>query len=244
MEINFNSKIALVTGAGQGIGRAIVKRLAQYGATVYALSKSPQNLDSLAKEEPRVKAINVDLEDWEATRKAVEGVGHIDLLVNNAGINVLESFLDIKQESFDKIFNVNLKAVVNVSQVVAKRMVADKTGGSIVNVSSQASQAALKDHTVYCATKAALDMITRVMALELGCHKIRVNCVNPTVVLTEMGKMAWSDPAKAGPLLQRIPLGRFLECDEVVDAVMFLLSERASMIHGVALPVDGGLLVG
>ena len=85
-----------------GIGRAIVKRLAQYGATVYALSKSAQNLDSLAKEEPRVKAINVDLEDWEATRKAVERVGHIDLLVNNAGINVLESFLDIKQESFDK----------------------------------------------------------------------------------------------------------------------------------------------
>nr|CAH0111916.1 unnamed protein product [Daphnia galeata] len=242
MEIQFTGKIALVTGAGQGIGRAIAKRLFDHGAKVYALSKSSENLQSLQKEAPGILTVVADLENWEATQKAVENLGHIDLLVNNAGVAILESFLDIKSDSFDKVFNVNLKAVVNVSQTVVKQMIADKTGGSIVNVSSQASQVALRDHAVYCSTKSALDMLSKVMALELGQHKIRVNCVNPTVVLTEMGKLGWSDPLKSGPMLAGIPLGRFAEVDEVVDAVIFLLSDRASMINGATLPVDGGFL--
>ncbi|XP_057367616.1 L-xylulose reductase-like [Daphnia carinata] len=242
MDIKFTGKTALVTGAGQGIGRAIAKRLFEHGAVVFALSKSPENLQSLLCELPGIHTVTVDLEDWEATEKAVKGLGHIDLLVNNAGVAILEPFLDIKNESFDKLFNVNLKAVVNVSQIVAKQMISSKTGGSIVHMSSQASQAPLKDHAVYCSTKAALDMLCKVMALELGQHKIRVNCVNPTVVLTEMGKLGWSDPSKAGPMLAGIPLGRFAEVEEVVDAVVFLLSDRASMIHGTTLAVDGGFL--
>jgi len=102
--------------------------------------------------------------------------------------------------------------------------------------------AALKDHTLYCGTKAALDMISRVMALELGKHKIRVNCVNPTVVMTEMGKLGWSDPFKADPMLAKIPMGRFAEVEDVVNSVMFLLSDKSAMINGAALPVDGGFL--
>merc|ERR1712154_207026 len=99
--------------------------------------------------------------------------------------------------------------------------------GSIVNVSSQASQAALADHTIYCGTKGALDMITKVAALELGPHKIRVNAVNPTVTMTPMGKVGWSDPGKAGPMLAKIPLGRFAEVEDVVSCIIFLLSEGA-----------------
>jgi len=115
-------------------------------------------------------------------------------------------------------------------------------GGSIVNVSSQASQVGLVDHTSYCASKAAQDALTRCMAVELGKHGIRTNSVNPTVVLTDMGRLAWSDPVKAGPMLSRIPTGRFAEVDDVVSVVLFLLSDNAAMVNGSALPVDGGFL--
>jgi len=174
MEIQFSGKRALVTGAGQGIGRALVKHLSTHGATVFALSKSEDNLKSLAQEVTGIQTIAVDLSDWEATRKAVDSIGHVDLLVNNAGIAILESFMTITPDSFDKLIAVNVKAVINVSQVVAGKMILNKTGGSIVNISSQASMCALRDHAVYCGTKAALDSISKVMALELGQHKVYI----------------------------------------------------------------------
>lgn len=121
-------------------------------------------------------------------------------------------------------------------------MINRKVSGAIVNVSSQASQVGLPDHTAYCISKGALDQLTRVSATELGPHGIRVNSVNPTVVLTEMGKAAWSDNAKAAPMLARIPLRRFAEEEDVVNAIVFLLSDKASMINGTLLRVDGGFL--
>ncbi|GLG99580.1 Dehydrogenase/reductase SDR family protein 7-like [Gryllus bimaculatus] len=241
MEINFTGSRVLVTGAGQGIGRELVKKLVAAGATVVALSQTQSRLDSLAKE-LNVKTVCVDVGDWEATRRAVESIGPIDCLVNNAAVALLDSFLNVSPDDFDRSFAVNVKAIINVSQVVVRGMIDRKKGGSIVNLSSQASQAALADHTVYCGTKAAVDQISKVMALELGPHNIRVNCVNPTVVMTEMGKIGWSKPEKAGPMLSKIPLGRFSEVEDVVNAVMFLLSDKAAMINGVTLPVDGGFL--
>jgi L-xylulose reductase len=98
----------------------------------------------------------------------------------------------------------------------------------------------LRDHAAYCASKAGLDQLTAVMAVELGEYGIRVNSVNPTVVLTEMGKRAWSDPAKGGPMLARIPLGRFAECEDIASVVCFLLSDAGGMLNGLALPIDGG----
>ncbi|XP_047613544.1 L-xylulose reductase isoform X2 [Phacochoerus africanus] len=127
-------------------------------------------------------------------------------------------------------------------QVVARGLIARGAPGSIVNVSSQASQRALPNHSVYCSTKGALDMLTKMMALELGPHKIRVNAVNPTVVMTSMGRANWSNPQKAKAMLDRIPLGRFAEVEHVVDAILFLLSDRSSMTTGSTLPVDGGCL--
>eukprot|EP00759_Apiculatamorpha_spiralis_P049608 PhF_6_TR4428/c0_g1_i4/m.5993/K03331/DCXR; L-xylulose reductase len=121
-------------------------------------------------------------------------------------------------------------------------MVSRRVRGSIVNVSSQASMIGLQDHTAYCSSKGALDQLTRCMALELGCHGIRVNAVNPTVVLTEMGILNWSDPAKAGPMLGAIPLHKFASSEDVSHVVLFLLSEKAGMVNGSVLPVDGGYL--
>ncbi|KYO20469.1 beta-1,3-N-acetylglucosaminyltransferase radical fringe [Alligator mississippiensis] len=139
-------------------------------------------------------------------------------------------------------FDVNLRAALQVSQIVARQLIARGAPGAIVNVSSQASQRALQGHTVYCCTKSALDMLTKMMALELGPHKIRVNAVNPTVVMTDMGRVNWSEPQKAGAMLSRIPLGRFAEVDEVVNSILFLLSDQSAMTTGALLPVDGGFL--
>lgn len=216
--------------------------LARCGAEVVAVTRTQSDLDSLLQECPSITPLCVDLSDWGATETALSDAGPMDLLVNNAACAMLQPFLEVTPEQFDMSFNVNVKAVLHVSQIVARGMKARGRGGSIVNISSQASQCALKDHAVYCATKGALDMLTKVMALELGPYQIRVNSVNPTVVMTDMGRVGWSDPTKARTMTSRIPLGRFAEVEDVVNSVLFLLSDKSSMTNGVTLPVDGGFL--
>uniref|UniRef100_A0A8C5J106 Dicarbonyl and L-xylulose reductase n=1 Tax=Junco hyemalis TaxID=40217 RepID=A0A8C5J106_JUNHY len=127
--------------------------------------------------------------------------------------------------------------------IVARQMIAQGVPGAIVNVSSQASKRALRDHAVYCSTKSALDMLSKVMAMELGPHKIRVNTVNPTVVMTDMGRINWSDPQKSAAMINRIPLGKFAEVDDVVNSILFLLSDKSAMTTGSSLMIDGGFLV-
>ena len=239
MKLDFQGKRALVTGAGKGIGRQIAKTLATHGARVVALSRDPADLASL-REELDCETLAADLTDAAGARAAAERAGDVDLLVNNAGIALLQPFLETTPEAFDQTMAVNVRAVMIVSQVLAAGMIRRGNGGSIVNVSSIASSVALRDHAAYCASKAALDQLTRVMALELGPHRIRVNAVNPTVVMTPMGRRAWSDPAKGGPMLARISLGRFLELEDCADVICYLLSDAAAMVHGVALPIDGG----
>ena len=241
MDIRFDGKRALVTGAGKGIGREIATLLAACGAQVVAVGRGAAELASLAQE-TGAETIVAELADPVAAREAAERAGPIDLLVNNAGITILQPFLDATTEAFDAIMAVNARAVMVVSQTVARGMIARGRGGAIVNLSSQASQVALADHAAYCASKGALDQLTRVMALELGPHQIRVNAVNPTVTLTPMGALAWGDPAKGDPMKAKIPLGRFAVPRDVAHAVAYLLSDQADMIHGVMLPIDGGFL--
>ncbi|XP_072522837.1 L-xylulose reductase [Salminus brasiliensis] len=242
MEITFSGKRALVTGAGKGIGRATALALARCGAEVTAVTRTKADLESLVLECPSIRPVCVDLSDWGATAEALKDVGPVDLLVNNAGCAKLQPFLEVTEDQFDMSFSVNVKAALHVAQIVARGMKDRGLGGSIVNVSSQASQCAFKDHAVYCATKGALDMLTRVMALELGPHQVRVNSVNPTVVMTDMGRIGWSDPEKAGTMTSRIPLGRFAEVEDVVNSILFLLSDKSGMTNGVTLPIDGGFL--
>ena len=138
---------------------------------------------------------------------------------------------------------VNAKAAMLLAQDYARKRLAAKLPGSIVNVSSDASFLGVVDHAAYCASKGALDAMTRVMAVELGRHGIRVNSVNPKITMTDMGRKAWSDPARAAPRLARMAIGRFLEVDEIAETIAFLLSDRASAITGVALRADGGIAV-
>lgn len=136
-----------------------------------------------------------------------------------------------------------MKALINVTRIVVADMLKRNIQGSVVNISSQAALVGLNNHSVYCATKGAVDGFTRAAALEFGSKNIRINCVNPTVIMTDMGKLGWSDPKVAKPMIERIPLNRFGEVQEVVDAVLFLLSRKASMTTGTSFPVDGGYTV-
>jgi len=240
VDIGFEGKRALVTGAGKGIGREIAVLLARNGATVVVMSRSAEDLASLERE-IGAEVIVVNLADAHAARAAAGQAGAIDLLVNNAGIAITQPFLDTTTEAFDETMAVNIRAALVVSQVVATGMIVRGGGGAIVNVSSQASMVGLTHHA-YCASKGGLDQLTRVMALELGPHGIRVNAINPTIVLTPMGARVWGDPAKGGPMLARIPLGHFAQPIDVAHAVAYLLSDKAGMITGTMLPVDGGFL--
>ncbi len=234
----FIGKRILVTGAGKGIGRETVQWLTRCGAEVIALGRNPADLAYCKK------TLVVDLADVTATRAAVASVLPIDLLVNCAGVVELESFIDTSVETFDHLMAVNTRAPMVVAQVVARDLIARASPGAIVNVSSLAAAVGTRDHLAYCASKAALDAMTRVMALELGPHGIRVNSVNPVVTLTPMADKAWSDPVKAASMLSRIPLGRFVKPSEIAATIAFLLSDDAAMINGTTLTVDGGFSAG
>lgn len=238
---NFKGKRAIVTGAGKGIGFGLSVALAHAGAEVIAVTRAQADLDALVEECPgSIVPVRVDMENHEELVAKLEAIGDIDMVVNNAGIANLESFLEVSPDAFDQVMGVNVRSVITVSQIAARNMIERGVPGAIVNVSSQASQVGLPDHTSYCISKGGVDQLTRCMALELGPKKIRTNAVNPTVVLTALGRAAWSDPEKAGPMLSRIPIGRFAEIKDAVDPILFLLSDQSEMINGATLPIDGG----
>ncbi len=240
--MDFSGKTVLVTGAGKGIGHATAVFLADRGAEVVALSRSAADLDALkARIGCRIRA--VDLADADDARAAAEEAIPVDFLVNCAGTTELDAFVDLTVETFDALMAVNCRAPMILSQVYARDRLARGLGGAVVNVSSISSFIGFADHAAYCASKGALDGLTRAMANELGRQGIRVNAVNPVVTLTPMAEKAWSDPAKSGPMLSRIPLGRFVQPDEVSSVIAYLLSDDAAMVNGVCMPVDGGFLI-
>ena len=239
--MDFQGKRVLITGAGKGIGRETAKCLAVRGARIVALSRTASDLESLA-DEIGSQGIAVDLSDAAATRAATrEALAEpVDHLVNCAGINILQSFLETTDEAFDKVMAVNTRAALIVAQEYARARIAAGAGGAIVNVSSISAFTGFADHAAYCASKGAMDAMSRVMANELGPHGIRVNCINPIVTMTELAAAAWSDPAKSDPMLRRIPLGRFAEVGDIAPTIAFLLSDGAAMVSGQSLSIDGG----
>ncbi|MGF6841577.1 NAD(P)-dependent dehydrogenase (short-subunit alcohol dehydrogenase family) [Paraburkholderia youngii] len=236
---DFSGRSILVTGASSGIGRATVEALCASGASVVAAARNVNELARLA-EETGCEPLKLDVSDEAAIDEAFAPLEPFDGLVNCAGIALLERAVDTTAASFDRVMAVNARGAVLVAKHVARGMLDAGRAGSIVNVSSQAALVALDDHLSYSASKAALDAVTRALCIELGPHGIRVNSVNPTVTLTPMAVLAWSDPVKRDPALQAIPLRRFAESAEVAAPILFLLSDAASMVSGVCLPIDGG----
>ena len=240
--MNFEGKRVIVTGAGKGIGRVTAEMLIKRGAHVVALTRSAADVASL-RDELGCEAIQVDLADANGTRQAAIAALPADYLVNCAGTTELQSFLETTVEAFDHLHAVNTRAPMIVAQEFARSLIGRGLPGAIVNVSSIAAFIGIPDHASYCASKGGLDGLTRVMARELAPKGIRVNGVHPTVTLTPMAVKAWSDPAKAAPMRDRIPAGRFVEPAEVAEVILFLLSDAAAMVNGISMPIDGGYMI-
>jgi len=236
---DFNGRPVLVTGAAGGIGGAIVRRLVLAGADVIAHDRTAESLAELAGQ-GEVRTLPFDLTSEDSVRAALTGLD-VWGVVNCAGWGgvvgpVTEADIDV----FDRVIAVNTRGALLVTKYAAAAMIRTGLGGAIVNVSSQAALVALGGHVSYGASKAALDNITRVSALELGRHNIRVNSVNPTVVMTPMSAPYWGQPHIRDPFLAMMPLGRWATEDDIAAPTVFLLRDEAAMITGVTLPVDGG----
>jgi NAD(P)-dependent dehydrogenase (short-subunit alcohol dehydrogenase family) len=236
---DFTGRTVLVTGATGGIGGATVRHLVAAGADVIASGRSVEVLAELAAA-TGARTLAFDLTSEESVRSALEG---LDLwgVVNCGGFGgeiatPMETDIDV----FDKVISINARGALLVTKYASASMIRLGQGGAIVNVSSQASLVALAGHVSYGSSKAALDNITRVSALELGRYGIRVNSVNPTVVMTEMSAFYWGRPDIEGPFLEQMPLGRWATEDDIAAPIVFLLSDGAAMISGVSLPIDGG----
>ena len=236
---DFEGRPILVTGATGGIGGATVRTLVARGAAVIAAGRNPADLEVFA-DDPAVQTVAFDLTSEDSIKAALE---NLDVwgVVNCGGFGgEIATPQDTDIAVFDQVISINARGALLVTKYVARTMIAAGKGGSIVNVSSQASLVALSGHISYGSSKAALDNITRVSALELGKYGIRVNSVNPTVVMTEMSNFYWGRPDIGGPFLEQMPLGRWATEDDIAGPIAFLLSDDAAMISGVSLPIDGG----
>lgn len=245
MDFGLTGKTALITGGASGIGWAIAQTFAAKGARVAVADLNGDGAADRATTlgEP-ASAYRLDVTDPASVTEVVAAVnaeaGRIDVLVNSAGIGPLAPAEDLGLDVWDPTLAVNLRGTFLVAQAVGRLMLAQGSG-SIINLASQAASAALDQHAAYCASKAGVLGLTRVLALEWGGRGVRTNAISPTVVMTELGRYGWSGP-KGDAFRELIPAGRFAEPEEIAAAALFLASDNSLMINGVDLPVDGGFL--
>ncbi len=244
-----NGKVAIVTGGSRGIGRSIALALAEHGASVVVTARKAPDIESVVQEieSSGGQALGVegnvrDTAGLEAiVQKTVGRFGRIDILVNNAGTNpVFGDILDLEERAWDTVMNTNVKAPWLLCKLVAKQMKEQGQGGAIINVSSSGGTRSSRGLGSYSVSKAALIMLTRVLAAELGRFNIRVNAIAPGIIKTEFSRALWDNPEILGPAMRTTPLGRVAEADETAGTVVFLASDAASYISGQTIVQDGG----
>lgn len=242
-------KIAIVTGGGSGLGYAIVEKFVQQHIHTIIIGRDQQKLDA-AKEAfgDLCSCVSFDLSGLQGIPELVENIakehGRIDILVNNAGINMKKPFTEVSDEDFQKIILTNVTAVFSLSREVARVMLAQKNG-SIVNISSMASQYGIPKVIAYTASKSAIEGMTRAMAVELSPEGIRVNCVAPGFIATDMSAKALNnDPERKNKVLSRTPMGKLGAPADIAEAVCFFSTDASNYVTGTVLPVDGGNSIG
>jgi glucose 1-dehydrogenase len=245
--MDLNGKVAIVTGAGSGIGYAIAERFAGAGAAVcVSYLGYADDAKALAARLPRAIAVEADVSKAADVRamvdRTVRELGGVDVLVNNAGIERQAAFLDIDEASWDLVLGVNLKGAFLCMQACGRVMRDSGKGGSIVNISSVHEDLSFPGFTPYCASKGGLRMLMRNTAVELAPHRIRVNNVAPGAIATPINKETLEDPGKLAVLHRIIPLGRMGEAAEVAEVALFLASDASAYVTGSTYYVDGGLI--
>ena len=246
---DFTDKVAIVTGGGRGIGRSIALGLADSGAKVAVTARSKDQLDAVVNEikakGKEALAIEADLMNMENIPAIVEATvkefGKVDILINNAARSFMRPLLDLREDGYDKIFDVNVKAAFMLSREAAKVML-NQGGGKIVNITTVGAVRGGAGMGIYHASKAALTMLTKCMAVEWAGMNINVNAVGPGLTKTPFSEPIWSNPDIEAAIASRIPKGRLAEAEEVVGAVLFLCTENAHYITGETIYVDGGSL--
>lgn len=246
-DFRLDGKVAVVTGASKGIGYGLAQALAEAGAKVAVMSRQVQDLDELVatikQAGGQALAVALDVTNVASIPAAFAAVkdhfGSVDILVNNAGLGDNHPAEDVTEADWDRMMEVNLKGAFFVAQA-AGRMMLEQGAGRIVNISSQASSVAIRDHAVYCATKGGMDQFTRVMAIEWGGRGVTVNAVAPTFIYTPGTAERLDQPAFLQSVLDRLPIGRVGTIAEVAGAVIFLASPAGSLVNGEILKVDGG----
>lgn len=232
-------QVAVVTGAGRGLGRACALALSGAGARVIAVSRTAGELDSLADEaDGPVEAWAEDV-TGDALPARVEALDRLDVLVNNAGTNRPQPFLEVTDEALDAVLDLNVRAAFRIARAAARVMM-KRGSGSIINMSSQMGHVGSPRRTVYCMTKHGIEGLTKAMAVELGPHGIRVNTVAPTFVDTPLVRPFLEDPKFAEFVTGMIPMKRLGTVDEVAAAVLYLASPASGIVNGTSLRVDGG----
>lgn len=247
--MNKNLKLAIVTGGASGLGLATTKKLVENNIRTIIIGRNEQNLTEVAASLGELCSYKVfDLAELKGIPQLVntitEEFGQIDILVNNAGINQKKPFTEVTDDDFQRIIQTNLLSVFALSREVVKVMLKQKSG-CIISISSMAAQYGIPYVIAYTAAKTAIEGMTKAMAVELSPEGIRVNCVAPGFIATNMSAKALdSDPQRKQKVLSRTPMGKLGEPDDVAGAILYLTSDAAKYVTGVILPVDGGNSVG
>lgn len=243
-------KVAIITGGGSGIGFAIAEKFVQNNIKTIIVGRDQQKLDTAKNKLGEQSDIfSCDLTNLNGipnlVKNIIEKYGQIDILVNNAGINMKKEFTDVTDADFQEVLLTNVTAIFSLSREVVKCMLEKNIKGSIINISSMASQYGIPKVIAYTASKSAIEGMTRAMAVELSPQGIRVNCIAPGFIATDMSAKALNnDPERKNKVLSRTPMGELGEPSDVADAALFFATASSKYITGVVLPVDGGNSIG
>ena len=245
-----DDRIAVVTGSGSGMGRCFAIGLASAGADVVVTElpgkeeAARQTAEEIRSRGKRTLCISLDVTQLESIRALVDEIlktwDHIDILVNNAGMNIRKWALDVSESDWDQVIDTDLKGAFFCSQAVGRHMVERGRGGKIVNIASQVGLVGYSERVAYCAAKAGVINMTRVLAFEWAKYKINVNAIAPTFVNTPLVANLLKDESIREEVISRIPMGRLAEPEDIVGAVLYLASSASNMVTGHTLVVDGG----